>query len=248
MEFDKTQNVIERLIPRKNQLIRPPVANIDMALILLAPVPKPDFMLVDKLLVKFFSLNIVPIIVINKTDIASNEFVESVYREFRNVCKLISISTLNQEITRQTILPLLKGQLSILTGQSAVGKTSLLNVLVPNINEDVGELSKKAQRGKNTTRHSQIYKLSNGGLIVDTPGFNAFVLDDYTPEQVIDNYPDFKKLSRNCKYNNCNHINENYSICAVKSAVKVNQISQSRYQRFVEIFKTAKQKQEEKYD
>ena len=247
VDFDTQQSVIEKLLPRYNQLIRPPVANVDQAFIVIAPVPKPDFMLVDKLLIKFFSLKINPIIIINKSDITSLQFIDDIEMQYKNVCKILVVSTFDANKAYRILMPMLKNKLSVLTGQSAVGKTSLLNVLSPNTNEEVGELSKKALRGKNTTRYTQIYVLENGGLLVDSPGFNAFLLDDFTPEQVIDNYPDFSPFKANCKFNNCNHINEAISICAVKDAVKENKISQARYDRFVEIYKKAKQKQEEKY-
>lgn len=248
VEIDEQNLVIEKLIPRKNQLIRPPVANVEQALIVIAPVPKPDLLLVDKLLIKFFSLNIQPVIVINKIDLCAIALITEINEQYSKICPVVLVSALDNSSVHSNLYPLLSGKFSIMTGQSAVGKTSLLKVLLPDVNMEVGDLSKKTARGKNTTRHSEIFVLPNGGLLADTPGFNAFELDDFTPEQIVDNTPELKNYSQNCKYNDCNHIGEDISVCAVKQALKNGEFSDLRYQRYCELFKIAKQKEDKKYE
>ncbi len=246
VEVDEKNKVIEALYPRKNKLIRPPLANIEQALIVVAPLPKPDFLLIDKLLIKFFSLKIKPVIIINKIDLCATELVNEICSQYKNVYNIQMISALDFNQTSTILNPILSGKFSILTGQSAVGKTSILNALKPEISQEVGELS-RIGRGKNTTRHSEIYVLENGAMLADTPGFNALELDEFTPEDIIDNYPEFDKLKQDCRYNNCNHIHETLDDCAVKRAVENKLINGERYNRYVTLYNIAKVKESKKY-
>ncbi len=249
VEVDLEQKVIERLLPRENELIRPPVANIEQGFIVIGIVPKPDFLLIDKLIIKFNSLKIEPKIVINKMDIATEEFLAEVEANYGKVCEIIEVSAKeSKEEAKKTLMSKLEGKLTVLTGQSAVGKTSILKILKPEVEMEVGDLSAKTARGKNTTRHSEVFVLDNGGFIIDTPGFNAFVLDDFTPEQIIDNYFDFRQYSKECKYNNCNHLGEGVNICAVKRAVEQGEICEDRYMRYCQIYKEAKEQESKKYE
>ncbi len=246
VEVDEEAKVIEKLLPRKNFLVRPPLANVEQALIILAPIPKPDLLLVDKLLVKFFSLKIEPVIVINKIDLCANAVISEVTAQYGSICKIVLISALDYNTTSVTLNPLLANKFSILTGQSAVGKTSILNCLKPDITSVTGELS-RIGRGRNTTRHSEIFVLDSGAMIADTPGFNAFELDGFTPEDIVDNYIDFHIFSRECKFNNCNHISESFEDCAVKRAVSSGEITQARYDRYKTLFNSALEKEKKQY-
>ncbi len=246
VEVDEGAKVIEKLLPRRNFLVRPPLANVEQALIVIAPIPKPDLLLVDKLLVKFFSLGIKPIIVINKIDLCATAIIQEVTAQYHDVCDIVLISALDYNTTSVILNPILEGKFSILTGQSAVGKTSILNCLKPDITSETGELS-RIGRGRNTTRHSEIFVLDTGAMIADTPGFNAFQLDEFTPEDIVDNYIDFHKFSSRCKYNNCNHINEDAGDCAIKKAVNSGEISRARYERYRTLFTTALEKEKKQY-
>lgn len=246
VEFDEEQRVIERVLKRKNFLIRPPLANVSQALIVIAPVPKPDFMLIDKLLIKFFSLNIKPVIIINKIDICATGLINEVTSQYGGICDIELLSALDFNSTSTILLPILSGKFSILTGQSAVGKTSIMRCLLPEVDLEVGGIS-KIGRGRNTTRHSEIFVLDNGALVADTPGFTALELNEFTHEDIIDNYPEFKKFSPKCKFNNCNHISESESMCAVKRAVKENEINKERYERYEKLYKIASEKEKELY-
>ena len=238
IEFDKGEMVIEKLLPRKNQLIRPPVANVDQALIVVAPIPKPDFLLIDKLIIKFILSNIKPIIVINKLDLCAMGFLSSLVDQYGSICEIILFSALEPKTTQVVLNPVLSEKFSILVGQSAVGKTSIINSLL-DTELEVGEMS-KIGRGKNTTRHSEIFVLSNGGLIADTPGFSALDLE-FSPGDILDCYLEFKPYLNKCRFDNCNHIKEND--CAIKQAVKNGEINKERYERFVALFNLAKEKE-----
>ena len=248
VEVDLENKVIEKVYPRSNALIRPEVANVEQVLIIIAPIPKPDFTLIDKLLIKFLSLGITPVLVINKMDLTEKQFIVEIESQYKPVCKILKTSVLDVERTNKVLLPVLKDKFSVLTGQSAVGKTSILKTLLPNVNMEIGDLSLKTARGKNTTRHSEIFLLNNGGLLADTPGFNAFELDDYSPQQILDNCPEFAEFNTKCKFNNCSHIAENISICGVKQAVRDKLINIDRYNRYCDLYKQAKEKESKKYE
>lgn len=249
VQIDENLGVIEQILPRKNELVRPPVANVEQVLILVATVPKPDFLLVDKLLIKYFSLGIEPVIVVNKMDLADAEsLLQTMRTQYGQVAEVLGVTTKNGITGLGNLPEILAGKFSLLTGQSAVGKTSLLNVLLPDRAMQVGEMSAKAERGKNTTRHSEIFVLPNGGLIADSPGFNAFELENFTPEDIIDYTLELKNFSDDCKYNDCNHIGEDESICAVKRAVAEGAFDKERYARFCELFAIAKKMEDKKYE
>ncbi len=249
VEVDEKNKSIEKLYPRTNELVRPPVSNVGQVLILVATTPKPDKLLLDKLLIRYFSLNIKPIVVVNKIDLPMGlELLAEMQEEYGSVCRVIGVSSLNAQEVKEKLGPMLENEFTLLTGQSAVGKTSLLRALLPSVDSEVGTLSKRTERGKNTTRKSEIYELDSGGLIADSPGFSAFMLENFAPEDILDYTIELRALSRECKYNNCKHIGESEEICAVKRAVREGKFNKNRYARFVEIMKVAKELEDKKYE
>ena len=245
VEFDEKQNVIENVFERKNCLNRPPVANVDKIFIVIANKPKPDFMLVDKLIINAKLNNIKPVLVVNKTDLATKSFLDDVHSQFDSVLPIYETSAKKDNVL-STLKSELKGCLSIFAGQSAVGKSSLLNAILPTANREVGELSVKTDRGKNCTRESQIYVVNNF-RIADTTGFSSFELKTISKEQLTDFYDEIKKLSLGCSYNTCNHFGESETICAVKRAVTDGKINKQRYNRYIELFKQLKEMEKKKY-
>ncbi len=249
VEVDDSLGVVEKVLPRKNELVRPPVANVDVAFIVVAVVPAPDFLLIDKLLLKFFRSGIEPVILCNKMDLsASEEFLAILHSQYDAVCPVFGVCAKRGEDGVLPILQRTDGKFAIFAGQSAVGKTSLLRVLLPNSTMAVGELSARTARGKNTTRHSEIFVLDNRGMIADTPGFSAFELDDFLPEDVIDYTVELGKYSSACKYRDCNHLGESVDICAVKRAVASGEMNLQRYERYCELYRCAKEKEDNKYE
>jgi len=223
--------VIKSVKQRKNLFIRPFVANIDILLIVISPEPKPDFFLIDKLLINAQAKGIKVIFVLNKNDLEST-LKEELKKEYGNLdIESISISAINKSGI-EGLKERLKGKLSVLAGQSAVGKTSLINAMF-NLGLKTGELSQKIQRGKHTTTYSEIHSY-DGVNIIDSPGFA--VIDAFVrAEDLMEYYPEYFVLSSECKFRGCTHVSE--PNCAVKRAVFDGKLSLDRYERYLEIYK-----------
>lgn len=233
IEFVDNDCIITSVEPRLNQLIRPAVSNITNAIVMIAPKPTPDLLLVDKVLINCFCQHINPILVINKTDMASDEFINFINSEYSSVCDIVSISAFTgQGIDR--LVELICNSTSCLVGQSAVGKTTLLNKLVPNLNKETGELSRNS-RGRHTTRHSEIFVIGPDTYLVDTSGFSLLDID-IEPMQLMLYYPDLFAYSTDCEYNMCSHINEPH--CSVRDAVDDGKLSEGRYYRYCQLYET----------
>ena len=245
VDFDEKEGVINDVFERKNSLIRPPLANIDKMFVVVAVKPKPDFMLVDKLIIHALNNNIEPILVVNKIDIASKEFLQDIHSQYDEVLPVYETSVLDGKAL-SILEDELDGNLCIFVGQSAVGKSSLINIIVPNVNREVGELSAKTARGKNCTRESQIYAMKNF-RIADTTGFSSLELKTINKEQLTDFFTEIKKISVKCSYNTCNHVGEDEKICAVKRAVAEGKLNKQRYERYVELFKELKEWEKKRY-
>lgn len=235
VEYD--ENVILKVLPRKNLLIRPPMANLDKMFIVIAPSPKPDFLLVDKLLIYCEINDIQPIICVNKCDLIDKNLENLIKTTYSSVAKVIFVSALqdNIESLKQEII----GTCAF-AGQSAVGKSSLINSLLGGQVEVVGELAKKTERGKQTTRLVTLYKFSDG-FIADTAGFSK--LDErllkIEERKLTDYYPDFKKYIEQCPFVSCTHIKENE--CVLRQAVKSGKVSQMRYDNYQKIYQALKE-------
>ena len=235
--------VITKVLPRKNQIIRPKVANIDQLLIVISAVPKPDLFLVDKLIINCFINNISPVLIINKIDLISNTEINEILNQYENVVEKIILTSALNKINIADLKSFLKNKTSVFAGQSAVGKSSLLNAISPEINQATNVLSKKVERGKHTTRECTIFVLEDNILIADTPGFSMLELD-FKFSELPSYYPEFANYK--CKFNNCSHINENG--CGVIEGVNNGEINKNRYNRYVEMFKQLKTRWDKEYD
>lgn len=226
--FDK--KTITEVLPRKNKFIRPNVANVDTIVVVVSPEPKPDFYLIDKLILNAVKENAEIILVINKTDVECNLY-EDIRNEYKNLdIKLVKISA-HERIGIEELKSNLINKLSVLAGQSAVGKTSIVNAMF-NLSLKTGELSEKILRGRHTTTRSEIFEMENIKL-VDSPGF-AVIDAQVDIEELPDCYPEYLKVSNECKYRGCSHVSE--PECAVKTRVENGIYSKNRYNRYVEIY------------
>ncbi len=234
--------VITKVFPRFNEITRPKVTNIDQLLIVISAVPKPDLYLVDKLIINAYINKISPVLVINKIDLLSNGQIQEYVNMYENVVDEIVLASAF-EGNVQALKEVLANKTSVFAGQSAVGKSSLINCIDSSLNQATNILSKKVERGKHTTRECTIFVLNNNILIADTPGFSMLELD-VKHTDLKSYYPEFDGY--NCKFTNCTHTKENG--CSVKSAVESNQIDKSRYDRYVEIYNQLKTKWEREYD
>lgn len=242
---EQGEYVIESVQQRKNLLTRPPIANLDNLVIVITVVPAPDLKLVDKLIVKCFMQNIKPILVISKADIVQDDFTNQIINDYSRVVKDIIITSSATGQGKEELLALLKNKTSSLVGQSAVGKSSIINMLGGKAK--VGDVGKNL-RGKNTTRHSEINIFSNNIRIADTSGFSRLYINDIVYKDLMRYYPDFLQYSNKCKYASCVHINEKNDECFVKSAVKSGKISINRYTRYIEIYDELKKQWDRRYD
>ena len=227
--FDEQNNYILEILPRKNELVRPPVANIDQA-ILITSVKEPDFSsnLLDKLITIVEYNNVKPIICFTKTDLLTSEEkkeIETIYNYYKSIGYDVYY---NYEIDE--IKKIFKDKVSVFTGQTGAGKSTLLNKLDSNLNIKTGEISIALGRGKHTTRHTELINLCNG-LVADTPGFSALSLDSLSKADIRDQFSEFNKYRDLCKYKDCMHDKEDH--CMIKEKVNDKTILKSRYENYL---------------
>lgn len=221
--------------PRKNELVRPPIANVDLALVVFS-VKEPDFSpkLLDRFLAVIEMNQIEPVIVLTKLDLMTEEekqAIEPIINYYREIGYQVIETSSKQEFGLESINELIKQRIVVICGQSGVGKSSLLNSLDDSLNIQVNEISKALGRGKHTTRHVELHKLSEG-LIADTPGFSSLDLDQLEPIDLSQCFIEFYDLSEQCKFRGCLH--ENEPRCAVKAAVEENEIIPTRYENYLQ--------------
>lgn len=231
LEDDDTKGVIEKIYPRKNCFIRPPIANVDVFIVVFAATsPAPNFPVIDKFLVNAEKHGIEPIICINKKDLVTEEELRKLKSIYEDAYEVVDISTLTGDGIDK-LETLIKGKKAALAGPSGVGKSSILNKLHPSANMETGEISKKTARGKHTTRHVEIFHVEHGGMIYDTPGFTSFEMPDIELNELREYYPEFERYHGQCKYDNCYHLKE--PECAVRNAVKNGEIHILRYKAYL---------------
>jgi ribosome biogenesis GTPase len=233
-ENDGTITVIHE---RKNSLIRPPIANIDQA-ILVFSVKEPDFntILLDRFLVVLESFHIEPIICLTKSDLLdekTEETIKQYIKEYEEIGYQVFMTFKDDPHFDDKITPLLKGKTTVLAGQSGVGKSTLLNTILPSLNLKTGVISDALGRGKHTTRHVELIEVC-GGLLADTPGFSSFEFDLMEKEELSSCFPEFVEIQDECKYRGCMHVNE--PKCAVKDAIVVGKIKDYRYKHYLQFF------------
>lgn len=232
---------ITALLPRKNELIRPAVANIDQALVVFAVTrPSPHFNLLDRFLVMMERQDIPVVLCFNKEDIAEDEQVEklrSVYEGCGYPCVFTSAL---EERNIEKIKELLKGKTTVIAGPSGVGKSSLINILNPDAKMETGDISSKIERGKHTTRHSELFTISQDSYIMDTPGFSSLYVNDFEKEELKYYFPEFDPYEGTCRFLGCDHVHE--PDCAVKAAVEAGEIHEIRYKDYLEMYEELKSK------
>ena len=243
VEFSLTENgkgIIDSILERKNCLVRPPVANIDKLFIVSSyTLPSPNTLIIDKMTVIARHNSIEPIIVFNKCDMGDFTQLALLYRKAGFKCYIVSANSGEgiKELEAE-----LKDSVSAFTGNSGVGKSSLLNNLFGKDFIATGEISEKLGRGRHTTRHTQLYKLPFGGFVADTPGFSSLEIDsfDYTlKEKLAEYFEDFEPFTADCKFTGCTHIKEKG--CAVIEAVQSEKIAQSRHNSYIQLFDSLKE-------
>lgn len=231
---EDTEGSVDEILPRKNVLIRPPVANVDQALIVFAlRDPDPNLSLLDRFLILMQKQKIPSVIVFNKDDLDDNKDFEKIREIYRDCgCQVFSMSIHTGEGT-EGVRELLRGKTTVLAGPSGVGKSSLTNLICPEAEMEVGEVSRQTRRGKQTTRHAQLFPCGKDSFFFDTPGFSSLYLDGMKPEELKDYFPEFAEYEPFCRFQSCMHLSE--PDCGVKKAVSGGRISRQRYDSYVKL-------------
>ncbi|MEA4869717.1 MAG: ribosome small subunit-dependent GTPase A [Christensenella sp.] len=235
---------LDDILPRKNALLRPQVSNIDLLIIVLsASVPKPDWLLADKLLIQAHTLGIQPLMVLNKIDTAKDEITNQFAADYAAYDTLL-VSSHSME-GMDALKAAITGRICCFAGQSAVGKSSLLNSLFPELSLETGELAKKTDRGKHTTRQAELWPFL-GGAVLDTPGFSLFELSELTQDALNKCWPEFEGAYERCRFTGCRHVAE--PDCAVKALLPEGKLTRARYDRYLEIQMEVETLKKHKYD
>ncbi|HJC90765.1 ribosome small subunit-dependent GTPase A [Mediterraneibacter glycyrrhizinilyticus] len=234
-EKDMEGNITE-ILPRKNDLIRPAVANIDQALVVFAVTqPDPHFNLLDRFLVMMERKEIPTVLCFNKTDIAESPLITELKQIYSGCGYPVLFTSAKEEENIEKLKELLKGKTTAIAGPSGVGKSSLINLLQSRVKMETGSISRKIARGKHTTRHSELLVLGKDSYIMDTPGFSSLYVNDFEKEELKYYFPEFDPYEGQCRFNGCDHIHE--PGCAVKEAVEEGKIHRVRYQDYTEMYR-----------
>lgn len=235
LDKEKMLGNISDILDRKNSIIRPSVANVDQAVVIFAAsFPKPNLNLLDRFLLMMQTQKVPTAICFNKSDDIGTEELEAYAAHYANTdCEVFCTSTVTGDGVKEFREHII-GKTTVLAGPSGVGKSSLMNVLFPEADMEIGAISEKIKRGKHTTRHSELFSLGDDTYVMDTPGFTSLRLPELEKEEIKDYYPEFDEYIGECRFQGCVHISE--PDCAVKKAVEEKKISDIRYENYKKFY------------
>ena len=238
---EEKEGSVTSILPRRNSLIRPAVANVDQAFLIFAMEnPKPNFLLLDRFLIMMEQQKIPVVICFNKKDVGEKEEMEKLYEIYTGCGYRVVLSSTYEGEGMDEIREILKGKTTVVAGPSGVGKSSITNCMQGEVQMETGEISKKLKRGKHTTRHSQVIPVEKNTFLVDTPGFSSLYLTDMKEEELREYFPEFVMYEPQCRFQGCMHIHE--PGCAVKEALSEGEISQQRYDNYLALYEELKEK------
>ena len=234
---------ISAVLERRNAIKRPAVANIDILFIVIsAQYPEPDLLLTDKLILEAVSNRIMPVIVLNKTDMAKDSVLDSIPAQYRAFTVLQVSAHTGAGIDK--IEMMIRGHICCFAGQSGVGKSSILNALMNTAAMKTGDISGKTEHGRHTTRETRLFPCA-GGFIFDTPGFSLYETDGFDPGVLMEAYPELVTKEQ-CRFLGCRHISE--PGCAVKAMVANGEVNKERYERYTLLYEEFENRRKHRYD
>ncbi|MBR1803233.1 MAG: ribosome small subunit-dependent GTPase A [Clostridia bacterium] len=242
----KKEGVMEQIEPRSNFLKRPKIANLtQMIFVVSMNMPKPDLLLLDKQLAFAMFNQIEPIICINKVDLATSEEVLKIETIYQKAGYLVICTNAKQGESIQALKEVLQGNVTAFAGNSGVGKSTLINCIFENTITEEGNISKKNQKGKNTTTAITLYEIAPNSYIADTPGFSTFSIEEIESSELANYFQEFKPWTCNCEFVGCSHQKEEH--CGIKEAVEKGKISQERYANYCKIYQELKEREEHRW-
>lgn len=238
-EDGKLGNIVE-ILNRENSLIRPAVANVDQALIVFAAAePEPNFNLLDRFLIIMNKQQVNTTLCFNKEDIVDQEHINNIKKIYNQCGYNVFITSTYDKSGIEEIRNFIHGKTTVLAGPSGVGKSSLLNLLCQEDKMETGVISEKIKRGKHTTRHSELIHIEDNTYVMDTPGFSTLYINEFDKDELRDYFVEFIKYEPECRFGGCSHINE--PDCGVKNALSRGDISQLRYNNYVDMYNELKE-------
>ena len=241
---EKNEAIIEEILPRNNEIKRPKIANIDQIVFIISTKnPKPDLLMLDKQLAYAEKIHVEPVIVVNKCDL--KEIYKSIKELYSKVGYKVIVTSAKQNIGIDELKQILQNKISVFSGNSGVGKSSIINALFDKEKTQEGEISKKNKKGKNTTTDTKLYKLEKDTYIADTPGFSSFEISEIESTELDKCFREFVPEIEKCEFVGCTHIKEEN--CGVKKAMQEGRVSTERYERYCNMYDELKEKEKYKW-
>ena len=241
LDMEAKEGNLIKILPRRNFLIRPAVANVDQAFVIFAlEDPRPNFLLMDRFLVMMEQAGIPAVICFNKKDLVKEEEARKICGTYRDCGYQVLLTNAKAGEGVEEIRQILRGRTTVVAGPSGVGKSSLTNLLQDDVRMETGEISRKLKRGRHTTRHSQMIPVGEETYLVDTPGFSSLYLTGMEQQDLKNYFREFQKYEGCCRFQGCSHIHE--PDCQVKTALEKGEISRLRYEDYLSLYEELKEK------
>ena len=239
LDQEEKEGNIRKILPRRSKLIRPAVANIDQALVIFAiRKPEPNYNLLDRFLIMMEQQGLPSVICFNKSDLVSEQEQRDLQSAYETCGYQVLFISVTEQKGLEKVRKILQGKTTALAGPSGVGKSSLINHLHPQAEMETGAVSEKIDRGRHTTRHSELFALDRESYIMDTPGFSSLQLFDMEKEELKEFYPEFREYEDGCRFRGCVHMSE--PGCRVKQALSEGKISSVRYHNYTVLYEELK--------